>query len=1083
MFGVCPELGEVVCETNLKDDPNRADLAARVIEQVILRRSSGEFLRDEALISDHPDLMPELGRKLHDLRSVEEAQFEATIDDKAAAASKLPADAIPGYTIQTEIHRGGQGVVYRALQQSTGRHVAIKVMYQGPFQGPYDGARFAREVRLLAKLNHPNIVTIHDSGEAAGCHYFVMDYIQGEPLDDHITRTSPSVEETIQLFRKICEAVSTAHLRGILHRDLKPSNIRVDEQGEPHVLDFGLAKAVGEDDLEETRWRSMTVTGQFVGSMPWASPEQAEGRPEQIDLRTDVYSLGVVFFQMLTGRFPYCVDGGSRQVLRNIVESKPDRVGTYRKGIRDEIETIVLTCLAKEPEHRYQSVRSLIEDIERFLSDRPLVARQPSTVYQFRKLVIRHKLPFALAGAIFVLTLGFAIWAGILYQQASREAATVSAIKKFLVDDLFESASPKVARGEQVTVREVLRTASQRVAGAFGDQPELKAAILSTLGGVHLSLGLYSQAEEQIREAYSIFEAELGADDAETLRNAALLVQAMRLGGDLAAACALGEDRLAAARRVLGSDHEATLDLAAALTGVYALLSRMDDAAELAQETLGKRRELLGDAHPDTIRALNQVGMFLTPNAARGSEIEALFREAVENARQVLGDDHPETLTAMVNLGLILRDQRRFDEAEPLLRDAYHGLSRVVGEEHPALLLAMRDYSLLLKEQNLVDESFGLMQDAVELARRTLGDEHHWTLQLRYYLGVSFVRSDCFSEAAEVLEVLSETGFRVRGETHEEAATYLSMYSYALLNLGSYSEAEKCWRRSLQIFGDGDGKLARPALWDLRQIVASLEAQQKEEEARPFAERLLELRRIDAANPEADAWQLNCYARELLSVYPQDLRAPEKALEFALLGYERSSHEYHYNRYTVALACEANGLNEQAIEYAELALAHSPIEYSFERALYERLLVRLYEDSGQPKAAEEVYRNVLSARREQFGDSHEDVASALFGLATVLAEHGRPSEAEDTLRECLSIREALLLSLADLSCPTTTTCLTMETLATLGELLESRGRSSEAQELAKRAIALSTPGLLCPLATIERVEGIGRRMASSVGNP
>ncbi len=290
-------------------------------------------------------------------------------------------------------------------------------------------------------------------------------------------------------------------------------------------------------------------------------------------------------------------------------------------------------------------------------------------------------------------------------------------------------------------------------------------------------------------------------------------------------------------------------------------------------------------------------------------------------------------------------------------------------------------------------------------------------------------------------------------------------------------------RRSLQILRSSDGKLTRSAAEPLRNLVAALAAQQKHEESRPFAERLLELRRIDATTPDADAWRLNSYARELLTVYPADLRDAKQALEFALKGYERSPDEYHYNRYTVALAYEANGFMEEAIKFAKLAVAHAPIEGSTERAGYDRLLVRLYQDNGQAEAAEEVYRSVLSARREHFGDFHDDVASALFGLATVLADHGKQAEAEDALRECVSIREALLVSTADLTCPTTTTCLTKEALATLGELLESQGRLSEAQGLAQRAMALVSHQGLCPFNILEQVEALHERMTSGAGVP
>ncbi len=208
----------------------------------------------------------------------------------------IPSDSFTGYQIIREVHRGGQGIVYQAFQKSTRRKVAIKVMKEGPFASSSDRARFDREVQVLGQLKHPNIVAIHDTGVAAGCHYFVMDYISGQPLDVHMAGGEHSIAGTLELFAKICEAVNAAHLRGVIHRDLKPGNIRIDDAGEPHVLDFGLAKVaiMGSVGVSPAESVAMTVTGQFVGSLPWASPEQAEGAPGKIDLRTDVYSLGVV---------------------------------------------------------------------------------------------------------------------------------------------------------------------------------------------------------------------------------------------------------------------------------------------------------------------------------------------------------------------------------------------------------------------------------------------------------------------------------------------------------------------------------------------------------------------------------------------------------------------------------------------------------------------------------------------------------------------------------------------------------------------------------------------------------------------
>ena len=328
-------------------------------------------------------------------------------------ADEAVADSIPGYQIVRKIHEGGQGVVYQAVQQRTKRKVAIKVMKEGPFAGHRDKARFEREVEVLGQLNHPNIVGIHDSGTASGSFYFVMDYIAGQPLDAWMTGGGRSVEETLKLFAKICEAVNAAHLRGVIHRDLKPGNIRIDPDGEPHVLDFGLAKVATASDVSV-----MTVTGQFLGSLPWASPEQAEGVPDKIDIRTDVYSLGVVLYQMLTGRFPYEVVGSMRDVLNRIMTAEPAKPSAIRRQIDDEVETIVLKCLCKERERRYQSAGELARDLERYLRGEPIEAKRDSTLYVLRKSLRRYRVPVAVVAGFLVLVTAAAISLASMYRQA-----------------------------------------------------------------------------------------------------------------------------------------------------------------------------------------------------------------------------------------------------------------------------------------------------------------------------------------------------------------------------------------------------------------------------------------------------------------------------------------------------------------------------------------------------------------------------------------------------------------------------------------------------------------------------------------
>jgi non-specific serine/threonine protein kinase/serine/threonine-protein kinase len=336
-----------------------------------------------------------------------------------------PNDAFLGYELVRDIHRGGQGAVYLAIQKATKRRVAIKVMNGGPFQGSAGRARFEREVQVLGQLNHPNIVRIHDSGATPdGSCFYVMDYISGRSLEDIITDSKKlPIEDTLRLFCKICEAVNSAHLRGVIHRDLKPANIRINNTGDPVVVDFGLAKIAVPDVTDEASGhpRLMTMTGQFIGSLPWASPEQAEGIPDKIDVRTDVYSLGVILYQMLTGKFPYEVLGNIRDVLDNILRIEPARPSTIRRKINGEVETIVLKCLSKERDRRYQSAGELGRDIRHYLAGEPIEAKRDSGWYVISKTLRRHRLVTGFSAAFLVALAGFAVIVSLAWAAETRE--------------------------------------------------------------------------------------------------------------------------------------------------------------------------------------------------------------------------------------------------------------------------------------------------------------------------------------------------------------------------------------------------------------------------------------------------------------------------------------------------------------------------------------------------------------------------------------------------------------------------------------------------------------------------------------
>ena len=353
-----------------------------------------------------------------------------TIPPEAALQSDKPDFAkslesmIEGYEIVEEMPRGGQAAVYKAIHTATKTNVAIKVLLPTMMASARARYYFEREAELIASLDHPNIVSIRDSGIIHHQYYFVMQYIEGQPLERYVRSEKLSFRETVMLFNKICTAITYAHQQGIIHRDLKFANILVDKRGEPHVLDFGLAKAVGLSE-EAPDNAVATMTGQLAGTLSTMSPEQAAGRPDLIDVRTDVYSLGIMLYHMLTGQYPYEVTGSTLEVLQNIQKVDPIRPRQIIRKFDSDVEAILLTTLDKEPAKRYQSTAELKSDIENWLDGRPIRVKSISTTYLLRKIIARHRYTSTVAALLLLIIIGFAYVSFDLYitaKKAQREA-------------------------------------------------------------------------------------------------------------------------------------------------------------------------------------------------------------------------------------------------------------------------------------------------------------------------------------------------------------------------------------------------------------------------------------------------------------------------------------------------------------------------------------------------------------------------------------------------------------------------------------------------------------------------------------
>ena len=343
---------------------------------------------------------------------------ETSQSDKPDFAKSLES-MIEGYEIVEEMPRGGQAAVYKAIHTATKTNVAIKVLLPTMLASARARYYFEREAELIASLDHPNIVSIRDSGIIHRQYYFVMQYIEGLPLEKYVRSEKLSFRETVVLFSKICTAIMYAHQQGIIHRDLKFANILVDNRGEPHILDFGLAKAVGLSEQAPDN-AVATMTGQLAGTLSTMSPEQAAGRPDLIDVRTDVYSLGVMLYHMLTGQYPYEVTGSTLQVLQNIQKAEPIRPRQIIRKFDSDVEAILLTTLEKEPAKRYQSTAELKSDIEHWLDGLPIRVKSISTMYLLRKIISRHRYTSMVAALLLLIIIGFAYVSFDLYITAKK---------------------------------------------------------------------------------------------------------------------------------------------------------------------------------------------------------------------------------------------------------------------------------------------------------------------------------------------------------------------------------------------------------------------------------------------------------------------------------------------------------------------------------------------------------------------------------------------------------------------------------------------------------------------------------------
>ena len=927
-------------------------------------------------------------------------------DGTSSDGAPLP-ESIGDYRVIGVLGEGGMGIVYEAEQSSPRRLVALKVIRGGRFVDENHVKMFQREAETLARLKHPNIGAIYESGRTEdGHHFFAMELVRGETLDRYLAqRPGPidpaELDHRLALFRKICDAVQYAHQRGVIHRDLKPSNIIVTDESSTSgmtssasgaaptatvkILDFGLAR-ITEEDIAMTQ---ITEIGVIKGTLPYMAPEQAKGDVEGIDIRTDVYALGVILYEMLAGRRPYdTARSALLEAVRVICEDPPAPLSSTWSGTRKldpDVETIVGTALEKEPERRYPSAAALSEDVGRFLESQPILARPPSAVYQLRKMVTRHRAAFAASVAVVVVLVVSSVVSTSLFFTAKRESerARVEALKSDQVatfmTGMLEGAGPAVAMGRDTTMlREILDETAARIGEDLRDQPEVEATVRIVLGSTYRDLGELEEAEAQHRKAVESNRRLRGDDDRETLVSINSLALTLQRRGKYEEAEMLYREALEGMRRVLGDDDQETLravgnlgqmisetgrlneaepyhlealegcrridgpehlDTLTAETNLAVLLhamGRMSEAETIFGENLEIKRRVLGDDHPSTLISINSLAVAMEAQQ-KYDEAEPLYLEGLERYRRVMGESHPETMNILSNLGVFMTRIGRPDEGEAYLKEALDTRRRVLGDDHFDTLLSMNTMAFWYYRQGRIDECEVLLKEAIDRGRRAMGNDHPDLLVWIYNMGTLLQLRDRPIEAELYIRETMDTRRRVLGPAHPETLRVLYDLAEHVDGMGRPGEAEQLLIEAVNAARTNNGE-ADASTMEMRSRLAGFYlAHDRVDEARPVVVKQLAAMRT-AAETSDDPAAKNAFAWEALTCEPADLQNPEAALVLALEAVELGQWQDPDVMDTLALAYHRTGDNANAVEVETKALELIPVEDTARREPFESAL-------------------------------------------------------------------------------------------------------------------------------------------------
>ena len=808
----------------------------------------------------------------------------ATETENIYSAAMEPAAAFPTnlgrYRILRLLGEGGMGAVYEAEQEHPRRTVALKVIKPG-LTNPELLRRFERESQALGRLQHPGIAQIYEGGTAntglGPQPWFAMECIRGQSLRDYAEAHHLNTRQRLELMVKICDAVQHAHQRSLIHRDLKPGNILVDETGQPKILDFGIARVMDND----ARATQQTSPGQLMGTLAYMSPEQVLGDPLELDTRSDIYALGVILYELLSGRLPHTLVGQPLEVMRMIREENPQPLSSVNRFYRGDIETIVSKALEKDKKRRYTSAADLGADIQRYLRDEPIIARPPSATYQLQKFARRHKALVAGVAAVFVVLVAGIIASTWEATRARRAEQAATAVDDFLQNDLLAQASasvqarPDIKPDPDLTVRTALDRAAARIEGKFKGQPLVEAAIRQTIGTTYRDLGLFPEAQKQIERALELRRRGLGQDHPDTLTSMDRLALLYWDQGKYAQAEPLLTSVMKARTRVLGALHPDTLETTNNLALVYANRAKFAQAEPLYTKVLEIRRRALGEQHPQhaghdgrpgaavcgsnpvrrgrtTLQESNRVAASCAGRGTSGHadhdkqpgaalceskpvcRSRAPLQPLLEVSRRVLGEEHPNTLGTMNNLAQIYGFQGKYGEAETLYIKVQEVARRTLGEEHQNTLITMSNLATIYQNEGKYEQSERLCTKVLGAFRRVLGEEHPRTLGSMSNLALVYRDEGKDAQAEPILAKVLGVRRRLLGEEHPDTLVGMSRLAALYRDQGKFELAEPMLVKVLGVQRRVLGNQQRATLVTMSNLAQAYLTESKYTQAEPL---------------------------------------------------------------------------------------------------------------------------------------------------------------------------------------------------------------------------------------------------------